>query len=438
MPDPDRAEGAGGVVDEVGQRLRHRRARHRAEELVQLDRGPAGVERAAHRGGREPVDGRAAARLHVGDQLQPAGQLGLQRPGRDRGEVGLQQHVVDGLGQQRGQGLVRRLVLVGQQRAGVRRQAVEPGDPERGGLGERPGDLVGAGPRAARPLPAQQRHERRRSRSRRPGTRPRPAPSRAASVIARVSAMCTPASSGASAFQVLPAVSREPTRPGIRGLASQVRASPAQRSAGGRSTQASTSVGRQPDRVAGLVGGGRDQPGGRPRSRRAAPAVASSRCRAVAVAFRSRTPSPPLRSAAGGSAPHRSSSSSSRRTASNAAPAATPSTCCSRRARWWPAPARRRRGRAWSGRRAAPARPRRAPRRCRCRAGTSSRRESSSSAGVVASSGSTVCRPPSVVASPPEASDVLEHRPRRRGQLGQPGGDLRGRRLGGRSTAAAR
>ena len=133
--------------------------------------------------------------------------------------------------------------------------------------------------------------------------------------------MWTPASSGASAFHGLPAVSREPTSPGIRGLSSQVRASPAHRSAGGCSTQVSTrSVGSHtglPTASAAVA------------SRPAAVAVstssamvASSTCSAAAVALRSRTPRPPLRSADGGSAPHRSSSSSSRRTASNAAPAA--------------------------------------------------------------------------------------------------------------------
>ena len=61
VTDPHRAEGPGGVVHEVGQRLRHRGPRDRAEEVVQLDRGPAAVERAAHRTGCEPVDGGPAA-----------------------------------------------------------------------------------------------------------------------------------------------------------------------------------------------------------------------------------------------------------------------------------------------------------------------------------------------------------------------------------------
>ena len=114
VADPHRPERPGGVVDQVGERLRNRGPRHRPEEVVQLDRGPAGVQRPADRAGREAVDGRSAARLHVGDQLQPAGQLRLQRPGRNRGEVGLQQHVVDRLGQQPGQGLLRLLVVAGQ------------------------------------------------------------------------------------------------------------------------------------------------------------------------------------------------------------------------------------------------------------------------------------------------------------------------------------
>ena len=55
-------------------------------------------------------------------------------------------------------------------------------------------------------------------------------------------------------------------------------------------------------------------------------ATASSTCSRTAVALRSRTPRPPLRSTPGGRVPQWSSSSSTRRTASNAAPAATLST----------------------------------------------------------------------------------------------------------------
>ncbi len=151
MSDPHRAEGPGGVVDEVGQRLRHRRARHLAEEVVHLHRGPAQVERASHRAGREPVDRRPSPGLHLRQHLQPPRQRRLQRPGRHRGQVGLHQHVVDGCGQQRlekGRG-----VVVGHERAGVRRQPAEPGHPERRGLLDRPQHLVGPGAGTARPQP---------------------------------------------------------------------------------------------------------------------------------------------------------------------------------------------------------------------------------------------------------------------------------------------
>ena len=73
VPDPDGAERAHRVVDEVGQRLRDRRPRDRVEEGVQLGGRPADVERAAYGPGREAVDRRAAARLDVGDAAAAAG-----------------------------------------------------------------------------------------------------------------------------------------------------------------------------------------------------------------------------------------------------------------------------------------------------------------------------------------------------------------------------
>ena len=118
------------------------------------------------------------------------------------------------------------------------------------------------------------------------------------------------------------------------------------------------------------------------------------------MALRSRTPSPPLRSAPGGCVPQWSSSSSRRRTVSKAAPAAARST--------W---ARSRAEVATSGSSPTGSRVVRPSRRARPTSpgstttppprGTSSRRASSSSAGVAASSGSTVCRAVPAVASPP-------------------------------------
>ena len=129
-------------------------------------------------------------------------------------------------------------------------------------------------------------------------------------------------------------------------------------------------------------------------------AVGSSTCSPAAVALRSRTPRPPLRSAPGGWVPHWSSSSSIRRTASNAAPAAARSTSPWSRSEV-----------ASSGRSSTGSRVVRPPRSAMPTSpgstttppprGTSSLRASSSSAGVAASSGRTVCRAEPVVASPP-------------------------------------
>ena len=263
VADPDRAERPRGVVDEVRQRLRHGRPRDRGQELVQLGGGPPDVERPPDRGRGEAVDGATAARLDLGDQLEPPGQGRLQRPGRDGGQVGLEQHVVDRLGQQGRQRLDRLRVVVGEQQPGVRRQPVEPGDAERGGLPDRPEHLLGPQPRSPRALPAEQRDDGRRPGPGREHLAAAEGGQSAASVIRRVSGMCTAASSGASAFHVLPAGSRCPTSPGIRGLSSQTRTSATQRSAVGRSTQASNrSVGSHTG-LPFAVGHGGDQPGRR-------------------------------------------------------------------------------------------------------------------------------------------------------------------------------
>ena len=90
---------AGDVVDEVGQPLGHRRGRAGAEQLVQVRGRLPQVERAAHRALADPVDGRAARGLDVGDAVERRRELGFEASRRDGGEVGLQEHVVDGLGQ---------------------------------------------------------------------------------------------------------------------------------------------------------------------------------------------------------------------------------------------------------------------------------------------------------------------------------------------------
>ena len=440
MPDPHRAEGPRGVVDQVAQRLRHRRPRHRAEELVQLDGGPAGVERAAYRARREAVDGRPAARLHVGDQLEPPGQLRTPAgPGATAVRSACSSTWSTGSGSSAGERLLRRLVA---RRPAARGRTTparpSPVTPERRGLGQRPEHLVGAGPRAARPLPAQQRDQRRARRC--PAARHSPVGERRRARPAssrRVSAMCTPASSGASAFQALPAGSREPTRPGIRGLSSQVRASPAQRSAGGRSTQVSTrSVGSQtglPSRSAAVA----SSPAEAAVSTSSA-TVASSRCSAVAVALQvAHAQAAAAQRGRRLGAPQveqqlQPAYRLERRAAGHARrPAA-------RIARSWPGP-----GTSSTGstvvrppRSASPTSPGTTtvpvPR------GTSSRRESSSSAGVAASSGSTVCRPPSVVASPPAASTCSSIARAGSDSSAEPRRDLGRLRGRARSTAAAR
>ncbi len=161
------------VVDQVAQRLGHRVQGVRGQEDVQVVGGPPGVEGAADRGRREAVDGRGARRLDVRGQRQLARHRRGERPGGDRGQVALDQDVLDRVGQRRAQGGGH----------GVARQAEQQGPALRGqhpgraahggdqaqprGLAQRPQDeLVGDRPAAPGTLPEQpvdQRLQRRRA-----------------------------------------------------------------------------------------------------------------------------------------------------------------------------------------------------------------------------------------------------------------------------------
>ena len=160
VTDPDGPVGAGGVVDEVRQRLGDRGPGDVGHERVQLGRGPADVERATYGLGGEPVDGRPTPRLHLGRELQPAGQVRLERAGGDGGQVRLEQHVVHRLREQGRE--ERRGVVAGEQRPGVRRHAAQRDQAQGRRLAQGPRHLVAAGARAAGTQPGQPRDERRR------------------------------------------------------------------------------------------------------------------------------------------------------------------------------------------------------------------------------------------------------------------------------------
>ena len=104
--------------------------------------------------------------------------------------------------------------------------------------------------------------------------------------------------------------SREPTSPGIRGLSSQARATATQRVATSLGDPGVEGVGRDPHRVAVGVGPRCQQAGAPRRPPPAAPWSVSSTWRWAAAALSSRTPRPPLRSAAAGWVPQWSRSSS--------------------------------------------------------------------------------------------------------------------------------
>ena len=300
--------------------------------------------------------------------------------------------------------------------AGVRRQPAQPGHAQRRGLADRPGHLVGAGARSPGPQPGDPRRPARAARCRWPAPAPAGRSASSSSAIRRLSAWASAASSGASAFHALPAGSRVPTRPGIRGVCQPGphQRRPSARRRAGRPTRRRrrwaprpgcrrrrTAVGEQPGRGASLD----DQRGRRPRRRAAC----------AAVALRSRTASPPLRSAPGGSgAPVVEQQLHAAYRLERGARGGPVDQRGVARRRWRPRAGRRRGSRVVRPpRRASPTSPGSTttppPR------GTSSLRASSSSAGVAASSGSTVCRAVPVVASPPLVGDVLEQGPGRLG-----------------------
>ena len=84
--------GAGDVVDEIREGLRHGGAGPAGEQGVQVGGGVAGVEAAADRFGGDAVN---AGGLLDAEQLELAGEVGSGRAGDDDGQVGLQQDVVD-------------------------------------------------------------------------------------------------------------------------------------------------------------------------------------------------------------------------------------------------------------------------------------------------------------------------------------------------------
>ncbi len=155
----------GHVVDQVGQRLRDRGAGVGGQEGVQLVGGPPGVQRPADRVRGEPVDRRPALGLDVGRDREGLRQRGVQRSRGDRGQVRLQDHLVQRLGQQRGQR--RRRVLAGGERRGVGGEGAASAQAEPFGLGEGPVDQpVPGGAAAQRVLPAQPLQQRGRFRDR--------------------------------------------------------------------------------------------------------------------------------------------------------------------------------------------------------------------------------------------------------------------------------
>ena len=249
---------------------------------MHLLRRPAGVERPAYRRGGEAVDGGAAPGLHVGDQVQLGRQLGSPA-GRERSRSG---RPGPGCGRAaRAAAAPARRRPRGSPSSSARPwrgHRAEPGDarasppprPTRPPAG--PGTPAGAAA-ASGPAPPGTGPRCRRRAPGRPGARPA-----WSSASQRVSTRWGSTSPGERALSDLPAASREPTLPEVRGLASQARARSAHRSAAGlrptrrtRRWAASSPAGRPARRRPGA----RRWPPARPRRRRSGRRRAAARPR---------------------------------------------------------------------------------------------------------------------------------------------------------------
>ena len=98
-PGAQHAVPAGGIVDQVAQRLRHRRARAPAEQRGQLGAAAPGVERAAHARLGDPVHVRRRPSTPGRRRSVSSRASSGRRSGHDDGQVGLDEEVVDRLGQ---------------------------------------------------------------------------------------------------------------------------------------------------------------------------------------------------------------------------------------------------------------------------------------------------------------------------------------------------
>ena len=143
---------AGEVVDQVAQRLRDGGARALRDQRGDLRAGAPGVQGAAHRRLGDPVDAGPAGRLEVGGAGQFGGRSAVGGPGTTIGEIGLDEEVVDRIGQCARGAPARRPPTARPQRAAVAGQPAGRGDAEPVGLGEDRGErrpLVARPPRLA-------------------------------------------------------------------------------------------------------------------------------------------------------------------------------------------------------------------------------------------------------------------------------------------------
>ena len=310
---------AGHVLDEIAQGLRHRGSRVPLEKAQQIGGRPAGVESAPDRGVAEPVDGGSAGGLHVGRHPEPGGEVAAQRARRHRGQVGLQQDVVQRFRQQRGEAADRGVGIAAEELARGRAQRAATDQTEGLRLVQRRRHQVVAQPAAAAGcLPAQPGQDRLGARGRAQRCRGELVESSPAQLRCDGAVQL-----GSQQRHRAAAVVGAPGQPGGPGCR-QPRLDQVGPALGDVLAQPPVvRRGRQPGLVeipadreeSGCRGDLRDE--GEP---------ASSRSSAAIARLRSRTPMPPARRALGGSFAQSSSRSSTSRTTVNAAPAAVRST----------------------------------------------------------------------------------------------------------------
>ena len=105
---------SGDIIDEIGQALRNRGFGELLEEALQCPGRASGVQRVSDRTLAHAVHHGRSRRFHDRHGPQFVGKLTLQRTGHHDRQIGLDEEVVDGIGEDGGHGGRRGFSTIGQ------------------------------------------------------------------------------------------------------------------------------------------------------------------------------------------------------------------------------------------------------------------------------------------------------------------------------------